>query len=268
MTTRVRAIAVCLFLTILSWMAQAHEFWMQPSAYRIRKGETVGISFRVGEEFSGEPWKFTRAKIDKLAHYQASLPAKDLKGSVIEGGQENLGVRLDREGTHLFILESQPSYIKMNGADFNEYLAGDGLDEALSFRRKNNLLNDSASELYSRHSKLLVQAGNITDETYRREIGLPVEIVPVENPYTRRVGDRLHFRILYRGKPLFGALVKIFNRHDNRTTIQKIYSQQDGTIEMTVSAGGNWLVSFVKMVPSEDDRAGWRSYWASLTFGI
>jgi hypothetical protein len=60
----------------------------------------------------------------------------------------------------------------------------------------------------------------------------------------------------------------VWNRYKNRTTMQPIYTQQDGRIEAHVSNPGAWMVSVVQMIPSDDPKADWRSYWGSLVFGV
>jgi uncharacterized GH25 family protein len=254
-------------LLLFSWIVQAHEFWLQPAKYRVTRGETLTIDFKAGENFMGEPWKFTPERIKTLQWFHGDK-SKDISNDVVTGEKENVRVTLDDEGPHVFALESTESFIALDADKFNEYLKEDGLDEALDYRKKNNLLTDSAREFYSRHSKLIVQVGEKTGDTYKKEVGMPVEIIPLENPYSLKIGDRMRFKIFYNGQPLFGARVKVFNRHNNRTSLQNIYSQKDGIIETTVSTPGRWMVSFVKMIPSKDPKAQWRSYWGSLVFGI
>lgn len=263
---KLKLLLLIVFL-FLCWLGQAHEFWMQPNRFHFAAGEALILSFSVGEDFTREPWKFKKDKVEKLEWHYAGGSA-DLRDRIAEGVDQNVTVSLPEEGTHMVVIQTYDSFIAIDGEQFNAYLEEDGLEEALDFRKKNNLLADSARELYSRYSKTLVQVGARTDETYKKVIGLPIEIIPLQNPYALKVGDRIQFKILFRGQPLFGALVKIFNRHNNRTTIQNIYSQQDGTIETTVSNNGSWLVGVVKIVASGDRRADWKSYWGSLVFGI
>ena len=262
-----RQLALVIFTLFLSWFATAHEFWLQPQKFRVNVGEPLQIGFKAGENFAGEPWKFTSTRIAKLDWHQQGK-AQDIQDLVVDEEKINLTVTPSQTGTHLFVLESTDLFIKLDGEKFNAYLKEDGLDDALQHRTRNNQLADTAREFYSRHSKLLVQVGDKTDDTFRKTTSMPIEIVPLQNPYALTIGDRITFRILFNGKPLFGARVKIFNRHNNRTTLQHIYSQQDGTVETTLSSPGPWLVSVVAMVPSKDPKAQWRSYWGSLTFGV
>jgi uncharacterized GH25 family protein len=264
MTKKLTSLIIVLLLALVS---QAHEFWLQPDRFLFNVGETLTVNFKVGDDFLGKPWEFKKDRIVTLTRYQKSKII-DLKSKVIEGEKDNLKVVLPEEGTHMIVMESNNAFMKHDGKQFNAYLEEDGLDDVAYSREKNNTQADSASEFYSRHVKLLVQAGKITDDTYKKVIGFPVEIIPERNPYTLKKMDPVKFKILYNGKPFFGAKVKVWNRYNNRTTVQNIYAQQDGMIETHISNPGNWMVSVVKMVPSKNPKAQWQSYWSSLVFGI
>ena len=72
--------------------------------------------------------------------------------------------------------------------------------------------------------------------------------IPEKNPIDLKKGDVIRFKILFKGKPLFGANVKVWNRHNHSTSVQNIFSQQDGMIETHVSNPGSWMVSVVTMI--------------------
>jgi uncharacterized GH25 family protein len=259
------------FLIVLflfsSWLGEAHEFWLQPEKFRYKPGDVASLSFRVGENFIGEPWNVKKQRIQKFRAFHLA-DERNLASQIVEGEKDNVKIPLTEEGTHLVVMESDAAFLASGAAEFNKYLGEDGLEETYEYRKANGLLADSATEFYSRHAKLILQAGSKIDDTYKKTAGLILEIVPLQNPYSLKIGDRIHFKILYGGKPLFGAMAKIYNRYNNRTTVQNIYTQQDGVIETTVSTPGSWMVSIVKMVPSKDKGAQWRSYWSSLVFGI
>jgi uncharacterized GH25 family protein len=246
---------------------QAHEFWLQPLKFVLKTGESLVVNFKVGEDFLGEPWTFTKDRIVKLELHQKNT-VKDLKKDVVEGAKNNLQTALPNEGTYLLVLQSSEAFSDLEAEKFNAYLKEDELDDAYAHREKTNTLDKNGTEFYARYAKLLVQAGEKTDNTFRKEIGLPVEIMPEQNPYNLKLGDAVQFKILFQGKPLFGAKVRVWNFYNNRTTVQNIYSQQDGMISTHISNPGSWMVSFVKMVPSKNPKADWQSYWASLVFGI
>ena len=254
-------------VTVLCFAAGAHEFWLQPGKYIYEVGETAVISFKVGENFNGEPWDLKRHRVVRVEAHHGSAVV-DYKTSVKEGQKDNLEIPMSEEGTHLIVMQSNTAFIKLDGATFNEYLNEDGLSEIVALREKSKTLNDSSREFYSRHAKLLIQVGNKKDDTFKKEIGLPIEIIPEQNPYHLKKGDVNRYKILWQGKPLFGALVKVWNRYNNTTAIQNIYSEKNGTIEVRLSNSGEWMISVVKMVPSTEKGADWQSYWGSLVFGV
>jgi uncharacterized GH25 family protein len=254
-------------LLLLNFATMAHEFWMQPDKYFYNVGEQAVISFKVGEDFKGEPWSVKKSRIEKLEilHHEKRT---DLRAQIAEGNDANLKIPMATEGTHLIVMQSNNALITLDGEKFNAYLKEDGLDEALYHREKTNTLRDSASELYSRYTKLLLQVGGKTDNTYSKVAGLPIEIIPDKNPYALTIGDPIRFQVLFNGKPLFGAKVKVWNHYNNRTALQNIYTQQDGRIDARITTPGSWMVSVVTMVPSKEGKAQWQSYWGSLVFGI
>ena len=152
-----------------------------------------------------------------------------------------------------FFLESDPS-------KFNDFLKSAGLDDIAYQRQKNNTLTSPGKEQYSVHTKLLVRVGQKHDDTYKKVLGFPAEIIPLQNPYALKIGEKIRFKILFDGKPVFGARVKVWNRSDNRTTIQNIYTEKDGTIEAIISNSGPWMVSVVSMVSSRQSGVDWQSY--------
>jgi uncharacterized GH25 family protein len=263
----VKKVSIVVLLTVLITLAQAHEFWMQPLKFFLHPGERTDVRFVVGENFIGESWSLKDHKVEKLdLHHGADV--KSLLDSIKDAPKSNLSITVETEGTHLLALQSDNAVSELDAEKFNEYLNEDGLDDVLSHRKKTGTMNKPAREFYRRYAKLLVQVGNKRDDTFKKELGFPIEIIPEENPYLLKKGDPVRFKILSEGKPAFGVKVRVWNRYQNRTTIQNIYPEKNGVIETRISNPGAWMVSFVKMVPSKEAGAEWQSYWTSLTFGV
>jgi uncharacterized GH25 family protein len=254
---------------ILVWitLVQAREFWLQPNRFIFEPGESLVLKFNVGENFIGGPWNLGRQAITRFESHQLSK-TNDLLALVKEGDKNPLMIPLQQEGTHLILMESNNAFIEREGDSFNQFLKDEGQDEAYAYREKTNALKSPGKEFYSCHTKLLVQVGSRKDDTYKKGDGFPVEIIPEQNPYSLRKGDPVRFKILSDGKPLFGVRVKVWNRFDNRTTLQNIYTEKNGVIETRVSNPGPWMVTVVKMVPAKQPGADWQSYRVSLVFGI
>jgi uncharacterized GH25 family protein len=262
-----RKLLSLLFVTLITFVTIAHEFWLEPVNFFYHVGETLSVAFKVGENFVGEPWITTNEKVEKLEIHHLNSVA-DLRASLKEDPKENLSYTLHEEGTHMIVLQSKNSFIELEAEKFNTYLKEEGLDDPYYEREKSNTLTKPGKENYARFSKLLIQVGGKRDDTYKKVVGLPIEIIPLQNPYSLRVGDLMQFKIFFNGKPLFGAKVVFWNRQSNRTIVQPVYTLQDGTVEDHISNTGMWMVSVVKMVPCKDGTADWQSYWGSLTFGV
>jgi uncharacterized GH25 family protein len=263
---RVKLFALSL-LMLIALLAEAHEFWLQPDKFIYNVGEELKINFKVGEDFIGEPWKANSSRIERLELHQLEKTT-DLKSSFKEDSTKNLSVILKEEGTHLIVMQSNHAFIELEAEKFNAYLKEDGLDEVLQYRQAHNLMDKPGKETYTRYAKLMVQVGNTKDATFKKSANLPIEIFIEKNPYNIKAGDLVRFKVMFQNKPLFGVRVMIWNRINNRTTKQPVYTMKDGTIEARISNKGSWMVSVVKMIPSRDKTADWESYWGSLVFGI
>ncbi|HEX6891879.1 MAG TPA: DUF4198 domain-containing protein, partial [Chryseolinea sp.] len=166
----VRKIAIVVLLTVLITIVQAHEFWMQPLKFFLHPGERTNIRFVVGENFIGEPWNLKQHKVQTLdLHNGADM--KSLVDSILIDPKNNLSLTLQREGTYLLSLESNNAFIESEAEKFNDYLKEDGLDDVLDQRKRTNSLSKPAKEFYRRYSKLLLQAGNKRDDTYKKVLG-------------------------------------------------------------------------------------------------
>jgi len=259
---------ISLFIVLFAWLAvESHEFWLQPKKFKCNVGEELKIEFLVGENFEGEPWDLSKNKIEKLDLHHLSKVI-DLKNQVKPTEKDKLKIKLAEQGTHLISMQSDNAYIELDAAKFNDYLKDDGLDDILDLRTKKNTLEQPSKEFYSRHVKLLIQSGDKLDDTFKKKVGLRLEIIPQQNPYNLKSGDYMTCTILFNGNPLPNQMVKIWNKIGNASIAQNAYTEKDGTVKFPISSKGPWMISTVKMIPSEKPGAEWQSFWGSLVFGI
>lgn len=262
-----RKLILLLLLPAFTLLPAVYEIWLLPQKFLFQPGEKAVVAITTSNDFSGDPLDVKKDGIEKATHYFLS-GSEDLKAAVKEGAKDHFEVTLSREGTHLIATQSVPASVKVDAEEFNTYLKDQGLDDVYAQREKTNTLSKEGNETYSWYAKLLLQTGKAGDDTYRKAVGTPLEIIPEKNPYLLKTGDFIRFKIVWQGKPLFGAMVKVFIKKNSRTGLQTIYTGQDGMIEVPVSGGGSWMVSVVKMIPSKNAQADWRSFRASLVFGI
>ncbi len=244
----------------------AQESWLQPNKFHCNNGERLGISFLAGKDFIGQP-SLANAQVADFKLHEISA-VSDLLDSVRADPGEGLKYTVKAEGTYLFSLQSNSILHEFTADTFNMMLKDYELDAVRNLRQKSNVVNAPARVNQQLFEKLLIQVGDQRDETYKKVIGWPVEIIPDGNPMWLKVGDQVRFRILFDNKPIFGVRAKVWNRYDNRTTLQNIYTQQDGTIEVRISSPGPWMVTVMKMIPSREPGVDWHSYQGSFVFGF
>jgi uncharacterized GH25 family protein len=262
-----RKMAFTIAISFIAVIAMSHEFWLLPKKFRYAMGEEAVVDFLVGENFEGEAWNLKKNRIEKIDHHHLAK-ATDIRSLLKPEEKEKLKIKLAEEGTHLITMQSNFASIELDAEKFNAYLEEDGLENVMELRKKNNTTAKPGKEKYARYTKLILQAGSKTDDTYKKKTGLRMEIIPSTNPYKLKSGDYLECQILFDGKPVPHQLVKVWNKINTTTFLQNIYTENDGTIKFPISSKGPWMVSAVKMIPSETPDAEWQSMWGSLIFGI
>jgi uncharacterized GH25 family protein len=262
--------AVRFFLTISLLVAVttafAQEFWLKPEKYNYVLGEKLVVNFKTGGDFIGQPWNPKGSSVRALMVHHTGK-STDLSDSVKLEGNENLSYSLKAEGTYLLSFESEDILRETTPEQFNQMLKEYELD-ALNRRQKSNTTLEPGREYYSVMAKLIIGVDGRKDDTYNKILGWPVEILTDRNPCSLKVGDPLRFKILFDGKPVFGVRAKVWNRFQNRTTIQNIYTEKDGTFATRISSPGPWMVTVMKINPSNQPGADWQSYQGSFMFGI
>ena len=246
---------------------QSHEFWLDPMKYKLQPGESVTIKFAVGENFTGSDWDLSKQKPELMQIFEGQ-EATDLTAKVPNMKGTKLKLTIANAGTKLIAFQSKPSFIKLNGSKFNEYLESDGLDNAIEWRKKNGQDTTGAKEFYTRYAKLMLQSGKQLDDTWKKMAGHRLEIIPQQNPYSLKAGDYLGCQILYERKPSAHTLVKVWGHVGNKIFLQNAYTENDGTVKFPISANGPWMISAVRMERSKNPEADWESSWASLVFSV
>ena len=263
----------------LTLLAVAHEFWLQPQRFFAAVGEIIPTEIMVGEAFQGERSEGKKNRIIQYVHL-ANNTKKDLAPGIADDHYGVANVTLKTPGTHLIAFANTPKFLSMKADSFLLYLQEDGLDNVIAARQKLNKIDGQkrSRELYRRCVKTLIQVSDQPDNTFAINTGMPLEIIPAQNPYALKPGQLADFQILFEQKPLPMALVRYWNRDTtNKLTEEQQRSDAQGRVRFSLRAGRN-MVSLVQMVPYKGPtqtgipnpdfpQADWISYWGSLTFG-
>ena len=253
--------------------AGAHEFWLEPSSFAPRRSETVTVAARSGVGFQGEARPFRGDRVVRFVAIAGRV--LDLSGLGIEEDTVFARVRAPDGGGMMIAYESNAASIELPAADFDAYLEEEGLDGPLSVRRAAGLPAALGRERYARCAKTWLTGRDAGRA--RTACGLTLELIPRGAP--SRAGT-LELELRFGGAPLPGALVRAWRRPlapgpgaragmapDSVGPVMRATTDARGRVRLPVAEPGEWLVSSVHMIAdAEGPLAGWRSWWASLTF--
>ncbi|MEP7028398.1 MAG: DUF4198 domain-containing protein [Candidatus Eisenbacteria bacterium] len=268
-----RLLLVCTALAAPAMPASAHEYWLSPSTYRCAPGDTAAIRVLVGTGFRGEPKPYTPRRAVRFTFEAAR--SIDLLPVGVNGEMVWARIRsIDALGA-VVAYESNDTYIELPAADFDRYLALEGLTGPQAVRAARSAAAGPGRELYRRSCKTWLAGSDAARVT--RASGLPLEILPDADPTT---AARVSFRVFYEGKPLPNALVRAWRgplgsglspvaaaERDSVGPAAQTRTDAAGHAALDLPGAGEFLLSTVQMVPASDPaEADWRSTWGSFTF--
>lgn len=261
---RKKLILIFCFLTVI-YTSQAHEFWLALEKFMVKVGDSVPLSFFVGEDFTGEVWEGKMASF-----YLYNAKSKESIANLFPVKPEDKTVlTFKTEGTHLLAFNSDNKLLELEPDKFLAYLKEDGLDEIIELRKKRNETEKKSRESYQRCAKALVQVGSQTDNTFKTQVKHTLELLPEQNPYQLQSSEKLSFKLLFKNKPLANTLVKIWHKKDGKLTKSEQRTDKKGKITFDMNKQGEYMISAVQMIPTQVTKdADWQSYWASFTFGF
>lgn len=254
--------------SIVPHLASAHEFWLQPKQFWSQPAQSIPLSLLVGHGQHSDRSKIPPRRIARFEVIGPDSEALDLRSKLQPGADTEL--RFNAPGTYVVVLTTDNQARSDLPADrFNEYLRVEGLTPALAAREQAGLMQTEGSERYSRHAKSIVQVGAPQLQTHvAQAVGLRLEIVPEINPYAEPRPAQLPVRVIFEGKPLPGALVKMSNPAGESQPATRI-TDGAGRAMFDMPSQGTWLlhVTWTKLLPSTDE-ADFDTVFASLTFGL
>ena len=251
--------------------AEAHDFWLQPERFTLAPNTAMPLTLQVGHGPYRQRSQIPLRRIIRFAAIGEDGAAIDLRASLHPGAASNDGMlTLRQPGTHVLLLETDSkAQSHLPALRFNDYLRVEGLTPALAARERNQRTHADGSENYSRCAKALVQVGTELSGRVTAPLGLPLEIIPMLNPYAERQSARLPIEIQYFGKPLAGATVKLTDLEHDAEPLETRISDSHGRAEFSMPKAGRWMVNVVwtRELPRTSD-TDFETVFSSLSFGF
>ena len=247
-----------------------HDFWIQPSQFAVRAGETIPFTLLVGHGTARQRWGVPAERVRRFAAISAA-GSTDLRTVLhTDTGTDDGSLTLRTPGTHVIVLESNPALSVLPAIRFNDYLAAEGLTPAIDQRKRAGTTQTEGRDYYSRRAKTLIKvgAGNTAQQHVTRPAQLKLEIVPQKNPYDMKPGELLPLLILYEGRPLSGATVKLNNLDSDAEPVAQQRSDAKGRTGFMVPLRGRWQLNVIWTQPIKNPNAEFETIFSSLSFGF
>ena len=265
---KLRILLTFIFLFAFSTAIFAHEYWFEPETFFLAPNQKTAIHLYVGDglikDREERPFQFSMTSMFDLFSIEKTW---DLKTSLTDGAMPIYDFSAAKAGNYLLAMNRNWAYIKIEPQKFEDYLREDGMEYIIAEREELGERNKEGRERYSRYLKSLLEVDARRDDVYKKQLGQKLEITPLENPYSKKIGDKLGFQILFDGKPLAGRTVFADNRG---SATQKMTTDKNGKITMKIDNSDLWLVRLVNMrrCATDCNEADWESFWGALTFGV
>jgi hypothetical protein len=265
-----RPILVLVLMTLaIASIASAHDLFLKLDSYFL-KPNTNGVVRLLNGTFNRSDGVVARDRFRDV-----SLVANGSRSNAESFSWRNedkttlLEFQTGAPGTYLVGASTQPREIDLKAADFNDYLAHDGIPDTLAERRRDNELGKDVRERYSKHVRAVFQVGDKLTDDYKTPLGYPVEIIPQQNPYALKVGRTLTVLCTLDGEPLKNQFV-IAGWESRSGKIQTLTARTDskGLANFMLKEAGNWYVKLIQMTRLADATLNYESKWATLTFAI
>lgn len=250
-----------LILTGYLTVADAHEFWLQPSSYTAPAGEKIQVNWRIGMDFQGSTFVY----LPNMATYVGeNRDGKQIELSPRFAAKPALDITIG-EGTTIAVTESTDFILEYDNFDaFYEFVTKEHLES--QFSGANTDLTGPVFESYRRYAKTLIS--NPTQQWQDRLTGQNFEWL------LTRENERLIGTLYIDNEVAVNYPVKLFSKPTLESTevlTQKAATDDLGQVVFSdLKPDYLYLINAVKLreITANDkfEKAQWHSDWASTTF--
>ena len=262
-------VAAGMAIALLTTVANAHDLFIKLDSYFLPPETSVRVPI-INGTFQLSENSITADRVPDVSVVRdGRRRALGTQQWFDEADTTFLMMRTDGEGTYVIGVSTHPRDLGMSGADFNDYLAHDGVPDVLEQRERDGELDKDVWERYSKHVKAVFQVGDRRSGGLDLILGYPAELLPLTNPYELSVGDEMVVQVLVDGKPVSGQLVLAGGEGtDGVFEERSARSDAEGKVGFTMDAVGKWYIKFINMQKTDEEEIDYESKWATLSFAI
>ena len=260
-----------LSLLLFATSATAHDFWLQPQAFQTKPGAALPVTALIGHGDNRGRWEADAKRVVMLKSIGPNGTV-DLRRSFSQRGiGPHFATTFPKAGVHVLAMQTNHASSELPPKRFNDYASDEGLTPILEYRSRVGTTDTAGREIYSRRAKALIHVGPNTgraDPRATKAVGLTLEIVPERDPYALGKSRKLPVRVIYEGKALPGATVKLTNLNSDEKPVAIMKTDANGRANFRIPEVGSWLLNVVWSKPIKGRPvADFDTIFSSLTFG-
>lgn len=252
----------------------AHEYWVEPTKFKIKEGAAITANLRNGQDFKGPSFPYIKEETNL---YKVTNSTQSVTPNQRTGNSPAFNYTTTSDGLHLVSFQNDFNTLNFETwPKFTHYVENQGFTGLIEKHLARGLEKIGFQEQYARCAKALIQVGDIvkgTKQNTDKLTGLKFELVANKNPYTLKEGDKLPVTLFYEGSPVADKQIQVF--HDdgtNKATNFKLRTDKNGNADITLNGSGKFMLNAVYIYAGDEDPnteiAEYQSYWTSLVFGI
>jgi len=285
MITRRGLLVATAVLLVFAGAARAHTMFLKLESFFLEPNAAAEVELMNGD-FNLSENPITRDRMVDVSIVgpdgRSHPPESAWRDEARYEGNENdidtsvLTFTTGASGTYLLGVSTAARTFDLTAAEFNDYLAHDGIADVIAAREASGRAGEAATERYSKHVKAVLQVGDRRSEHFGHALGYPVELLPLTNPYDLGAGDELRVRLVREGAPLANHLVYASSEEHHghaadggHTEAVETRTNGEGVATIPLSVGGRWYIRAIHMSePTTESGVDYVSNWATLTFEV
>jgi len=240
----------------------AHDTWLLPGSFRVQPGAVLRLDLTSAMAF---PMPESPVSAERLLDAQVRIGSATLPLAAQPGAEAlALEVRVDQPGVAAAWVSTRERTLDLAPDEVEHYLEEVGA-EAVA-RQWREAGRGPWRETYAKRAKTYLLVGAVADESWRKPVGLDLEIVPEADPTALSIGDFLPIRVLWQGRPLPGQAVGAVGSTPSKAVLAT--TDDDGRVTLTLGEAGPWLFRATRIVPSSAGPDEWHSVFTTLTLEV
>jgi len=254
--------------------AAAHDTWLVPARATLPAGVDATFDLTSGPAFPANATAVAAARV-RTARVRMAGRTQALPAPVAGARALRFRVPLRRAGVATVWVSLAPRALTLDSAGVVEYLAHIGAPDSVRVAYLRQLPIDGVRQWHersARHASTHVLVSSplrprpSDDGSWRAPTGMPLELVPLQDPTALRPGDTLVVRLLQHGQPLPGTAVGAVAPDGHALPPRR--TDADGRVAIPLPQAGRWLLRATQLRHALAAQAEWESDFTTLTVAV